>query len=343
MKKLWIDIINPSHALFFNALLSELDDYKINITIRDRAETVDLVESFGIKGKIIGTDYRDPLKKSVNMIFRTLDLAMRTPNFDAALSFENGMNVLVSKIRRKTSILYCDNDLKFFQKNGFFQNSETKIKTLASYTIVPEACYENFKRVISEDKLIRFNGYKEDIYIADHEPDSKFLDKLPFNEFVVIRPEALGSFYVKEMQSIVPELLRLFTREGVNVVYLPREVEDVKYAKGFDVFIPEKALNGLDLCHYADAFLTGSGTMAREAACMGVTAVSFFPSKTLLSVDQQLVDEGKIFHSRNVEAIIDHVLFQHKTNKNRDLERCREVKRNVVRTTKQILQEMEEN
>ena len=343
MEKLWIDIINPSHVLFFNSLLPELDDYKINITIRDRAETVDLAESFGIKGEIVGTDYRDPLKKSVNMIFRTLDLAMRVPSFDAALSFENGMNVLVSKMRRKTSILYCDNDLKFFQKNGFFQNLETMIKTLASYTIVPEACYENFKRVISEDRLIKFNGYKEDIYIADHEPDPTFLDKLPFNEYVVIRPEALGSFYVKEMQSIVPELLRLFTREGVNVVYLPREVEDVKYAKGFDVFIPEKALNGLDLCHYADAFLTGSGTMAREAACMDVTAVSFFPGNTLLSVDQRLLDEGKIFHSRNAEVIIDYMLSQHKNNKNRDLERCRKVKKDVVGMTKQILQKMEGN
>ena len=341
VEKIWIDIINPSHVLFFNALLFELDDYKIHITLRDRAETVDLATYFGIEGEIIGTDYRDPLKKSANMIFRTLDLAMKAPRFDAALSFENGMNVLVSKIRRKTSILYCDNDLKFFQKNGFFQNMETKIKTLASYTIVPEACYENFKRVISEDKLIKFNGYKEDIYIADHKPDPTFLDKLPFNNYVVIRPEALGSFYVKEMQSIVPELLRLFTIEGVNVVYLPREVEDVKYAKGSDVFIPEKALNGLDLCYYADALLTGSGTMAREAACMGVTAVSFFPGKMLLSVDKQLVDEERIFHSRDPPEIVDYVLVNCRKNEKISFDGSKNVKKDVVEITIRCLGEFD--
>jgi predicted glycosyltransferase len=39
---------------------------------------------------------------------------------------------------------------------------------------------------------------------------------------------------------------------------------------------------------------------------MGIPAVSFYPGK-LISVDQKLVDEGKVFHSRNPEDIKSYV------------------------------------
>lgn len=64
MSKIWIDVINPSHALFFNAIYNDLVGHEIFITVRDRAETVDLIRSFGIDGMVIGTDYRNPLKKN---------------------------------------------------------------------------------------------------------------------------------------------------------------------------------------------------------------------------------------------------------------------------------------
>jgi predicted glycosyltransferase len=274
------------------------------------------------------------------MIYRTIDLAIRAPTFDVSLSFENGMCTFASKLRGKSSILYCDNDLKFIQKKTSVQDLETKIKTLADYTIIPSACYNNFKKVVDDDKLRSFDGYKEDVYIADYKPDPNFLNELPFEEFIVIRPEALFSIYVKDMNSIVPELLAAFIKEGMNVVYLPREGADVKHADGMDVFVPEKALHGLDLCYYADAVLTGSGTFAREAACMGTTSVSFFPSKILLSVDQQMVDEGNILHSRDLEEIVNHVTSHHTKKQRLKLEGCKKVKNEVITVTKKILEDI---
>ena len=66
-----------------------------------------------------------------------------------------------------------------------------------------------------------------------------------------------------------------------------------------NIFIPVKPMNGLDLCYHAEAVLTGSGTLAREAACLGVPAVSFYPS-SLLAVDKSLIDKGWVFHSRQI-------------------------------------------
>jgi len=338
---IWVDIINPSHALFFNSLLDDFNSDNFFITVRDRAETFGLVKSFGMKGIVIGRDYRDGFNKSLNMIWRTFLLYSKVRAFDYALSFENGMSVAVSKFRGKKSILLCDNDLKFFQKGNFIQDLETKIKSMAEYIIVPKTCYETFKKYVKDkEKIIPYNGFKEDIYIANFDPDPNFKDKIPFKSFVVLRPEALGSFYVDEKQSLVPNLLKLFNRENINVIYLPREKEDFDYAKEFDVYIPINPLNGLDLCYYADVVLTGSGTMAREAACLGKPSVSFFPGKKLLSVDKKLVEEKKMFHSRDPEEITDYVLSNKaKSSGSLDLKRSKNVKKEVKKIIHGIIHE----
>jgi predicted glycosyltransferase len=103
---------------------------------------------------------------------------------------------------------------------------------------------------------------------------------------------------------MVPELAAALIKNEFKIVFLPRNEDERSSLKaGPDIFIPDKALNGLDLCWYADAVLTGSGTLAREAALLGVPAVSFFP-ETLLAVDQDLVSRNKMFHSRDPDSII---------------------------------------
>src|SRR5665647_2311579 len=330
MTKIWIDIINPANALFFNSLIPELFSYQVEITIRNRAETVELCKLLGINGRIIGTDYADPLKKSANMIYRTLKLSKQVHEFDVSISFENGMCVFCSKIRSNPSILFCDNDLKFSQKKSFVQDLESNIKSFASYIFIPQVCRENFSTIFDDNRLISYNGCKEDIYIANYTPDPNFLDKIPFNDFVVVRPEALASFYVKENKSIICEILNGFNKNNINVIYLPREKEDLKYAESYNIYTPDKPLNGLDLCYYANAVLTGSGTLAREAACLGTTSVSFFPSYKLLSVDQQLVNEGKILHSRDADEIVDYVLKRYQSSRTRDIDHCRNVRKELM-------------
>lgn len=342
MSNIWIDMTNPSHVFFFRALIPELKEHQISVTVRDRAETADLARQFGIPGKVVGTDYRDPLKKSLNMVYRTLELYAGAGEFDYAMAFENGMSMFVSKVKRKESILFCDNDLKFIQKTTrCLQDLEMRLKLLADHIVVPKACYPLYSQNCRHSEVIPYDGYKEDIYLADYNPDPNFRDKVPFDNYVVLRPESLGSFYVAEKRSIIPDLLHLFRRENINVIYVPREREDLKYAQGFDeVFMPKTPLNGLDLCYHADAVLTGSGTMAREAACMGKKAVvSFFPGATMLSVDRQLVSEGRIFHSRNPTDIVDHVLAGRGGNSGLDLAESKAVKRLLVQKIKGLLAE----
>jgi predicted glycosyltransferase len=53
--------------------------------------------------------------------------------------------------------------------------------------------------------------------------------------------------------------------------------------------------------------LTGAGTFAREAALLGTPAVSFFPGKTFLTVDEVMQEKGWEFKSRDVDEIYKYV------------------------------------
>ena len=340
--KIWIDLINPSDVFFFEALLDELQQkHQIFVTARDRSETIALAHSFDITPKVIGKDFSNRAIKTLNHALRTIGLFFAVPRFDVALAFGGSMSIAVSKARFKPSIVFNDNDLIFSQRTlaGSF---ETKIMARASYIIMPSSCSAD--AVVQEgarkESIYQFDGYKEDVYIADYKPDPDFLQNLPFSEFVVLRPEALFAAYVTETKSIVPLLLRGLPSRGINVVYLPRIGNDLRYLEGIEganVFIPKQALNGLDLCWYADAVLTGSGTFAREAACLGTTAVSFFPER-LLAVDEQLVSKCKMLHSRNVDEIMAYVLSKPKEDRSLDLERCRKVKQQVSQLVRGILE-----
>jgi len=308
-KKIWIDILNPSHPLFFKPVIKRLSGYNdIQITIRDRGETVPIANDLGIQGKVIGKDRENPFLKTSSIALRTLQLSMSVKKFDIALSFENPMSVAVSWLRRKNCILMLDNDVKYSAGSSFIQRVESKLKTKANTLIVPGCTEDSFKKHFKRSELLSYNGYKEDIYIADHIPDRSFLKRIPLKDYLVIRPEAFASFYVKHEKTLLHTLFDRFEKEGIGIIYLPRDKSDWKIGKRANVHIPPTPLNGIDLIYYSSGVLTGSGTMAREGAILGKKSVSFFPGEQLLSVDRDLIEKGMMIHSRDVNVIVDYMM-----------------------------------
>lgn len=343
MKKgpvLWYDVTNPSDVWFFAPFIRGLCDFETKVTLRDRAETVFLARSIGLHGEVIGTHYTDKLQKNIGAPWRMAQLYLRVRGFDIGLFFENGLAVTVARLKGRHSLLFCDNDLKLLRSRSFIQDLENRVKFKTDRLVIPEASLDIFLRRAPEEIILTYDGYKEDIYIADFAPNPSFVESLPFKDFVVVRPEALDSSYVSEQESIVPSLLSLLRREGLNVVYLPRERWDLNYAVGTEVYVPSQPLNGLDLCYYSRAVLTGSGTMAREAACMGKPAVSFFPGRELLSVDRKLVSEGRMFHSRDPEEICQYVLSLPTRLPPPDFDRARRVKTWLLKRIRELVEEI---
>lgn len=326
---LWIDISNTPQVHVARALIRELNRYSIYITGFKRGETAELIRMFGLKGEVFGEDKYNPMAKSLAFAFRTFRLLYKAPRAKALLSFENAMPIPSGKLRGMKVILMLDNDLKFLGERPLFQRIESRIKKIAHYILVPEVARDIFEEHFHN--VITYPGYKEHIYIADFQPDPNFPKQIPFDEYVVLRPESLTSLYVLHNESLVPELMRLFEREGINVVYLPRNEKEIKLAQRFkNVYIPPKALDGLNLIYYSRATLTGSGTMAREAAVMGISAVSFFPGKRLLAVDKDLIEKGKMLHSGNPEEIVEYVIENWGRKRKRNIKKAKEVKNQVI-------------
>jgi predicted glycosyltransferase len=305
--KIWIDMVNIPHVHFFHPIIRNLSQYDYVLTYRARGETYELAKLLDLPGKNIGTDSRSTFRKVVNIQVRTIRMLAEVRSYDWILSLENAMSILNGVLKRKRSILFLDNDIKYRKIKSIFQRYENRIKNMSDHVVVPRSSLEEFSNYIDRSKLTGYDGYKEDIYLSEYRPDPDFLRKVPFEDFVVIRPETLGSLYVRKNRSLVPDLIKILRKENYNIIYLPREPEDYEFGRVEGVHMPEKVLNGLDLCHYSKAVLTGSGTMAREGAIMGRCSVSFYPGGDLLSVDRDLIDRGLMFHSLDPSEIVDHI------------------------------------
>ena len=97
-------------------------------------------------------------------------------------------------------------------------------------------------------------------------------------------------------------------------------------------------MNGLDACYHADAVLTGAGTFAREAACLGVPAFSFYAGKELLTVDKSMIKKGWTFFSRDPREIVNCL----PKTKRRDssLNRSKEVKKEVIEKLEEVIEKL---
>lgn len=339
----WIDLVSPSHPFFFHALIDELSNATFRTTVREKTETVELATDLGFDHTVVGRDFDDSRLRKFGIPLRTGQLSLSAPQADVSLSSRNAMCILASKARGIPSIHFTDNDITAHVDGLVFERLYNRLEAMATHNVVPAAFEtdELTDRGADPESIHTYNGYKEDIYVADFEPDPTFTDQLPFNEFIVVRPEALDAAYVDAERSLAPALLDGAVERGLNVVYLPRGRGDEGYADRFaktDVYVPDGALDGLQLAWHSRCMLTGSGTMAREAACMDKPAVSFFPN-TLLSVDQELVDEGRIFHSRNPAAILDYVDSLSNRDVTPDRSRSRTVRQEVTDVVSQIINE----
>lgn len=341
--RLWIDVMNTSHVHVFHSLARLLgDQHDIQITSRDFAENRKLLDYYGMEYQLYGSHGgRSIIGKSINAMKMIIELLKMNPTFDVNISMASHTSPIIAKLRSKQTIALTDNE--------YFIEQHPRLVRFFDHLIVPEALWGKIDLGHTKTRVHCFSGFKEDIYIADYSPSDTFPSQIPFDDFITLRPEAFQAVYVDSTsESFVPALLNQFSNLGINVVYLPRYEMDRQYAAGFDgVYVPEEPLNGLDLCHHSRVVLTGSGTFAREAACMGIPAISFYPGSRLLAVDQRMVDDGRILHSRIIKDIVDRTQREYDRDSadqgrlgGEDRKRdCRHVQDQVLRLFESIIRE----
>ena len=309
--KIWIDLANSPHVPFFRALADKFlqQDIEIVVTARAFAETVHLAEAAGFAAEVIGGHGGGKLTgKAGNLIQRGLALARwaRGRGIDLALSHNSYSQILAARALSMPSVTLMDYEHQPANHLAF---------RLASRVIVPVAFpAESLTRLgASQRKVRRYQGTKEDVYLAKFERDPDFVNELgnlgiTSNDIlVVVRPPAREALYHRFENELFERLLdHLASAEGVKVVLLPRgDLQRESYgrrAKG-NLIIPASPMNGANLIAHSDLVISAGGTMNREAAALGVPAVSIYQGQWA-AIDQQLLTEGRLQRISGPEDIV---------------------------------------
>jgi predicted glycosyltransferase len=332
--RIWIDLANSPHVQFFRALIPEFAarGHQVEITARDFAQTVELALNAGMTSHVIGGHGGGSITgKASNLIGRAGALRKwaRDRGFDLALSHNSYAQIAAAAALGVKAVTLMDYEHQPANHLAF---------RLASRVIVPRAfpSAELKKYGASTRKIKRYEGTKEDVYLADFVPDPEFAKVLlrlgvkSVEVLVVARPPAREALYHRFENELFDELLvSLSTRKEVKIILLPRSVAqraDYETRKWANLIMPQEALDGANLIAAADLVVSAGGTMNREAAALGVPAISIYAGKWA-AIDQELVDEGRLRRIDSRKEIESLVVAKKPAAKPRD---ARSVRAEVV-------------
>lgn len=313
--KIWIDLGNSPHVPFFKALAQEFGErgHEIVWTARDYAQTVELAEKAGLDAVVFGTHGGKNVAAKAGKFFkRVLDLVKwaRGKKIDVVVSHNSQEPLIAARILGIRSVNLMD--YEHHPGNHLSFRAAKRVIVPASF---PDEALKRFG--VGEKKLRRFDGIKEDVYLADFEADPKFAAELgylgiaPDDKLIVIRPHAPEALYHRAYENDVLDKLldHLAGQDGTKIVLLPRkgyQGEELKRKHPqANIIIPERALSGSDLVAAADVVISGGGTMNREAAALGVPAYTIFAGKQA-AIDDYLISEGRLktLSSEDVDDLI---------------------------------------
>jgi predicted glycosyltransferase len=183
---------------------------------------------------------------------------------------------------------------------------------LAQTIVVPEVfpSRELRRQGGRERKVIRYPGFKEELYLGRFEPDQTVTALLgldPVKVILVLRPPPEGALYHRSGNDAFEDVFEeAALRDDLEVVVLPRSSEQAeKYRGRRGVHIPERAVPGRDLLACADVMIGAGGTMNREAALLGTPTYTMFAGK-LAAVDAELISMGLMHDLRHARSGLEY-------------------------------------
>jgi predicted glycosyltransferase len=297
--RVWIDITAPAHVLVFRPLLRLLrargDD--VEVTSRDYAQTLQLLELHGIDAEVLGRHGgRSRLGKARSLFSRlgALRRWAKSRPFDVALAHGSHELTMTAKRFEIPSATTFDYEFAWLQHQLGCR--------AATRVVVPESIPpERLRRYdVEPPKLLQYPGLKEEYYLADFEPDRSVLESLdvdPERVLVVVRTPPDVSLYHRRSNPLFPQVLdHLGHQENVHAVVVPRTPEQRDFVRGLalpSLIVPERAVDAQSLIALSDVVVSAGGTMNREAAALGVPVYTTYGGR-LGGVDEALMREDRL-------------------------------------------------
>jgi predicted glycosyltransferase len=297
--KVWIDMTASAHPLVFRPLVKLLQEqgHEVEITTRDYAQTIQLIESHGMEATVIGHHggrSRFGKARQLQSRLHALRKWARPRHFDLALA--HGSHELTMTARRLgiPSATTFDYEWAWLQ-HQLGCRAATRVVVPAS--IPPERLARYGAK---PPKLQAYAGLKEEYYLSDFEPDPAVLTTWqidPEKVLVVLRPPPDVSLYHRHSNPLFPQTLEhLGALENVHAFVIPRTEEQFEYVRSLalpSVIVPDAAVDAQSLIAFADLVVSAGGTMNREAAALGVPVYTTYGGR-LGGVDEELIREGRL-------------------------------------------------
>jgi predicted glycosyltransferase len=297
--RVWIDMTAPAHVLVYRPLMELLREQgaEIEVTARDYAQTLQLLDLHGLEAEVIGRHGgRSRLGKARSLSSRLHHLRRwaKGRRFDIALA--HGSHELAITARR----LGVPSSTTFDYEWAWLQHQLGC--RAATRVVVPEAIPpERLERYgVHPPKLRRYPGLKEEYYLSDFQPDRSAATALGIDEarvLVIVRTPPDVSLYHRASNPLFPRVLDHLGRQpDVQAVIIPRTEEQRDYIQSLELpslIVPEHAVDAQSLIALADLVVSAGGTMNREAAALGVPVYTTFGGR-LGGVDEWLMRDGRL-------------------------------------------------
>jgi predicted glycosyltransferase len=296
--RVWIDLANSPHVPLFVPVVRALrecgDD--VVLTARDHAQTVPLaVEAWPAVVVVGGASPAARARKAGSILSRAAGLSRfaRQSRPDVALSHGSYAQIMAARLARVPAVTMMDYEHQPANHLSF---------RLARRVIVPR-CFPDasLRRFgVSPRKVIRYEGFKEELYLADVTPDPAALASLgldPDRVTVAMRPPPEGALYHREGNPRFEAILEHVLAQGAQVVLLPRTGAQASRYRRPGVVIPERPVDGRALLATVDLTIGAGGTMTRESALLGTPTYTVFLGE-LAAVDAELMRLGKLVDLR---------------------------------------------
>jgi predicted glycosyltransferase len=316
--KIWIDLDNSPHVPFFAPIVEELQQrgYTTVVTARDCFQVQELADLFHLNYKLIGRHSgKNKIRKMAGLCFRALQLipTILKERPDLAVSHCSRSQLIVSTSLGIPSLFIGDYE---FATGSVFIHPTWQMCP----EVIPKAALAAALQC-NPDRIVKYPGIKEDVYVPRFVPDPRIKPQLGLQEqdlVVTLRPPASEAHYHNPQSDELFEaaIEVLSKKPDVKLVALPR---NEKQAIGLkqrwpELFlngkmrIPEHVVDGLNLIWYSDLVISGGGTMNREAAALGVPVYSIFRGK-IGAVDHYLSMRGRLVLLENVRDVQTKILL----------------------------------
>jgi predicted glycosyltransferase len=307
--RIWIDLSNSPHPLLFAPIARRLQrlGHEVGVTARDNAQTVELTLERWPDAAIIGGPSPRSRAKKVELMMARIPLLRRwAQGFrpDVALSHNSYAQIVAARVLGLRVVTAMDYEGQPANHLAF---------RLADVILMPEALRGPAARKQgATGRRARFyEGFKEEIYLGDFEPDPTVPASLGIEpdgrRLVVARTPPSRAAYHQFGNPLFGEAVEVLgNNPSVRTVVLARHPEQRSAIRALglgNLFVPDHAIDSRSLMYLADVVVGAGGTMTREAALMGVRTYSVFAGRQP-AVDRELERSGDLVRLRRAADLL---------------------------------------